>query len=155
MRKIRILATLFFSLVFVQNAFGAKYPMLSKHNFHEYIHALETRDIELLEKRFYSDDFRIYFGKDSMNRKELLEFELTLAQSLNFKFDIEQIVADGSGIAIDAIEHVDILQKTMLPLVGEVHPGEKWKINIIVFYTLTNGKISKINTSFISAEKNE
>jgi hypothetical protein len=44
-----------------------------------------------------------------MDLAGLLEFEKSLKSLADFHFDVRQIVADESGIAIDAIETFDVL----------------------------------------------
>jgi predicted ester cyclase len=134
---------------------GAFAQPLSKENFHEYLSALEDVDAEALESRFYHEDFLLQLGEETMDIAELLEYENQLKSLVDFRFEVKQIVADESGIAIDAIETFDVKRDADVPNIGPARAGEKYELHINVFYGLTDGKISSISANVLSVRKIE
>ena len=128
---------------------------LSKENFHEYLDALENVDAEALVERFYHEEFTFSQGDNTMDMAGLLEFEKSLKSLADFRFHVQQIVADESGIAMDAIETFDVLQDANIPNIGPALKGEKWAVHLIVFYSLRDGRISKIDVNVLSVSKLE
>ena len=128
---------------------------LNKDNFHEYLHALETVNSEQLEERFYHADFSIALGEDTMDVAALLEYEQFLKSLVDFSFDVHQIVADESGIAIDATETFIVKQNADVPNIGPARAGERYELRLNVFYSLTDGKISSITANVLSVEKGQ
>ena len=122
---------------------------LNKENFHEYLDALENVDAEALTARFYHEQFKISQGDSTMDLAGLLEFEKSLKSLADFHFDVRQIVADESGIAIDAIETFDV------PNIGPARRGERWALHLNVFYSLRDGRISEIKANVLSVTKLE
>jgi predicted ester cyclase len=148
----RILATfLLLTLTGFSSADDAQ--PLSKANFHEYLDALENVDAETLTARFYHEDFAIIQGDNTMDLAGLLEFERTLKSLADFHFDVQQIVADESGIAMDAIETFDVLKDSDLPNIGPALRGERWAVHLNVFYSLKDGRISTIKVNVLSVSK--
>jgi hypothetical protein len=96
---------------------------VNKENFREHLDALEDVDTEALTTRFYHDDFTIRAGDSTMDLAGVLEFEKSLKSLVDFHFDVHQIVADESGIAIDAVETFDVLQDADVPNIGPARAG--------------------------------
>lgn len=134
---------------------AAERAALRKENFNEYIEALESGDFDALRNRFYSRDFEITLGDEVMDLDAFLDYEASLRSIMDFDFDIRQIVADESGIAIDAVENITVTSDLENPMLGQVHPGEKWQVHMTVFYTLEQGKIASIGVNMLSAERVE
>ena len=128
---------------------------LNKENFHEYLDALENVDAEALTARFYHEQFKISQGDSTMDLAGLLEFEKSLKSLADFHFDVRQIVADESGIAIDAIETFDVLHDGNIPNIGPARRGERWALHLNVFYSLRDGRISEIKANVLSVTKLE
>ncbi len=128
---------------------------LTKENFREYLDALESVDTEALTTRFYHQDFSIEMGEETLDLAGLLEFERSMKSLVDFHFQVDQIVADESGIAIDAIETFFVLQDAEVPIIGPAHKGERWELHLNVFYTLRDGRISGIRANVLSAQKIE
>ena len=128
---------------------------LNKENFREYLDALESVDTEALTTRFYHEDFSIDIGEDTLDIVGFLELEKSLSSLVDFHFEVDQIVADESGIAIDAIETFVVLQDADVPFIGPARKGERWELHINVFYTLADGKISTIKPNVLSVQKIE
>ncbi len=146
-------ALLFLALVAVGSPAGAQ--SLNKENFRDYLDALESVDAEALTTRFYHEDFSIETGDETLDLAGLLEFERSLKSLADFHFEVEQIVADESGIAIDAVETFVILQDADVPNIGPARKGERWELRLNVFYSLRDGKISSIRANVLSAKKLE
>ena len=128
---------------------------LTKDNFHEYLRALENVDAEALRNRFYHEDFVLQLGDETMDLAGLLEYEAYLKSLVDFRFEVMQIVADESGIAIDVMETFDVKQDADVPNIGPARAGETYELHLNVFYGLTDGKISTINANVLSVEKLE
>lgn len=126
---------------------------LDKSNFHEYLHALESVDSVALKNRFYHEDFSIQLGEDSMDVDALLEYERFLKSLVDFRFEVHQIVADETGIAIDATETFDVKQDADVPNIGPAKKGERHELRLNVFYSLTDGRISAITANVLSARQ--
>lgn len=129
--------------------------MLNKDSFHEYLRALENVDAETLTSRFYHQEFTFSQGDNTMDLAGLLEFERSLKALADFHFNVQQIVADESGIAIDAIETFEVLKDADIPNIGPAREGERWALHLNVFYSLKDGRISTIKPSVLSVEKIE
>lgn len=142
-------------LVFVSMNGPLLAQSLTKENFHEYLRALENVDADLLESRFYHEDFRLQLGDETMDLAGLLEYENSLKSLVDFRFELIQIVADDSGIAIDAIETFDVKTNADVPNIGPAQAGERYELRLNVFYGLTEGKISTINANVLSVRKLE
>jgi predicted ester cyclase len=123
---------------------------LNKENFHEYLTALENVDADVLTARFYHEDFVIRQGDSTMDLAGLLAFEKSMKSLADFSFDVQQIVADESGIAMDAIETFDVLRDGNLPNIGPARKGERWAVHLNVFYSLKDGRISEIKANVLS-----
>jgi ketosteroid isomerase-like protein len=128
---------------------------LNKDNFHEYLAALESLDTDALRTRFYHEDFTIELGAETMDVADLLEYETNLATLVDFHFEVSQIVADESGIAIDAVETFNVKQDADVPILGPSRVGEQYEAHLNVFYGLRAGKIVTIKAYVISVEKIE
>ena len=126
---------------------------MNKETFREYLDALERVDTEALINRFYHQDLEFRAGDVTMDRAGLLEFETSLKSMADFRFDVRQIVADESGIAIDTTETFDILVDADVPNIGPARKGERWQFHQAIFYTLRGGRISRINVNVLSVEK--
>ena len=126
---------------------------MNKETFREYLDALESVDTEALTTRFYHEDFEFRAGDTTMDRAGLLEFERSLKSMADFRFDVRQIVADESGIAIDTTATFEILRGGDLRNIGLARKGERWKFHQAIFYTLRDGRISRINVNVASVEK--
>ena len=129
---------------------------LGKENFREYLDALENVDAEALTTRFYHEDFSIV-GVDgvALDAAALIEFERTLKSLVDFRFVVDQIVADETGIAIDAVQIRTVLEDGDIPQIGPAKKGETWQLHLNVFYTLLDGKILTIKANLLSVNKVE
>ena len=129
---------------------------LSKENFREYLDALENVDAEALTTRFYHEQFSI-IGVDgeALDAASLIEFERSLRSLVDFHFEVDQIVADETGIAIDATQTRVVLIDGDIPQIGPAKKGERWKLHLNVFYTLLDGKILTIKANLLSVRKIE
>ena len=143
-------------LFFVTNACqmnAPETPRLNKENFGDYLRALEDGDFEALATRFYSEDFTISIGEETLDLEAFLDFERSLIPIMDFTFVVNQIVSDETGIAMDAFENITVLQDSDNPLIGPALEGERWQMHINVFYVLTEGRISNISVNTLSMEK--
>ena len=129
---------------------------LNKENFREYLDALENVDSEALTTRFYHEEFSI-IGVDgeALDAASLIEFEKSLSTLVDFHFEVDQIVADETGIAIDATQTRIVLRDGDVPQIGPAKKGEHWKLHLNVFYTLLDGKILTIKANLLSVQKVE
>jgi predicted ester cyclase len=152
--KLRALAPLTL-LVVVAMSNAATAQTLNKENFREYLNALENVDEKALTTRFYHEEFSIIMGDGTMGLAGLLEYEKSLKALADFHFEVHQIVADESGIAIDAIETFDVLKDADIPNIGPARKGERWALHLNVFYSLRDGRISTIKANVLSVEKIE
>jgi predicted ester cyclase len=89
-------------------------------------------------------------GDSTMDLAGLLAFEKSMKSLADFSFDVQQIVADESGIAMDAIETFDVLRDGNLPNIGPARKGERWAVHLNVFYSLKDGRISEIKANVLS-----
>lgn len=128
---------------------------LTKQNFRDYLDALENVDAEALKTRFYHRDFAIQLGDQTLDVDGLLAYETALKELVDFRFEVEQIVADDTGIAIDTIETFTVRKDADVPNIGPARAGDRWRLHLNVFYTLTGGKISSIKANVLSAERIE
>ena len=126
---------------------------VTRENFREYLDALERVDSEALTNRFYHEDLAVHLGEDVLDLRGLLEFEKALRSLVEFHWEVDQIVADDTGIAIDAIETFVVLKDADVPVIGPAKTGDIWKLHFNVFYTLRDGKILTIKPSVLSAQK--
>jgi hypothetical protein len=77
---------------------AANAQSLNNENFHEYLSALESVNSDVLRSRFYHRDFSISLGELTMDVDAILEYEKNLSSLVDFHFEIQQIVADETGI---------------------------------------------------------
>ena len=137
------------------NAWAASAAALGKSNFHEYLEALENVDANALRTRFYHEKFAIRQGDTVMGVDELLAFETSMKEVADCKFNVQRLVADDDAIAMEAIETFDVRENAALPNIGPVLAGERYAQHLIVFYALTDGRISGIDVKVLSVEKLE
>lgn len=126
---------------------------LNKESYGEYLDALVNVDAEALKNRFYHEDFSIRIGEETMDVARLLEFENDLKSLVDAHFEVNQIVADESGIAVDAVETFNVKQDGDVPNVGPARAGEQYDLHLNVFYVLSGGKILTIKANVLSVEK--
>jgi predicted ester cyclase len=144
------------ALLLAMGVHGAAHAQsLNKENFREYLSALESVSSDVLRSRFYHRDFSISLGELTMDVDAILEYERNLSSLVDFHFEIQQIVADETGIAIDAIETFDVKQDGDVPNIGPARKGDQWKLHLNVFYGLKDGKILTIAANVLSVDKVE
>ena len=62
---------------------------------------------------------------------------------------------DESGIAMDAVRTLLVLQDGEVPIIGPARKGDRWEIHLNVFYTLRDDRISNIKPNVISVQQAE
>ena len=128
---------------------------MTKETFREYLEALDNVDAETLTTRFYHRDFSTEMGGETLDLASLLEFERSLKSVADLHFEPNQVVMDESGIAMDAVRTLHVLHDADVPIIGPARKGERWEIQLTVFCTLRDGRISSIKPNVISAQQTE
>ena len=151
----RSVTALILALVMSGVSSAAIAQSVTRENFREYLDALENVDAEALTTRFYHEELTVDIGDETLDLAGLLEYERSLKSLVDFHFEVEQIVADESGIAIDAVETFVVLQDAEVPVIGPARKGERWELHLNIFYGLRDGRISNIKANVLSAQKVE
>ncbi|MDX2380583.1 MAG: nuclear transport factor 2 family protein [Acidimicrobiia bacterium] len=128
---------------------------MNRETFREYLEALDNVDAEALTTRFYHRDFSTEMGGETLDLAGLLDFEKSLKSVADLHFEPVQIVMDESGIAMDAVRTLLVLQDGEVPIIGPARKGDRWEIHLNVFYTLRDDRISNIKPNVISVQQAE
>ncbi len=119
---------------------------LNKNNFHNYIRALTEQDFDALEQ-YYSKDIVVKFGDLSLDHDAVMQYEKGQAAFMDSVMEVHRIVGDDNDIVIEASQ-----VRTMLSDAPDnsMKAGTTFHSRLIVFYTLTEGKISAMEVFNLS-----
>jgi ketosteroid isomerase-like protein len=128
-------------------AYGAdQVEALTKSNFHNYIRALTEQDFDALEQ-YYSKDIVVKFGDLVLDHDAVMQYERGQAAFMDSEMEVHRIVGDDNDIVIEASQ-----VRTMLSDAPDssMKAGTTFHSRLIVFYTLTDGKISTMEVFNLS-----
>ena len=126
---------------------------VSRETFDEYLDALDSVDVEALTTRFYHEDFSAVLNGDTVDAAGLLEFEQLMLSLAEIRTEVDQVVIDNDGIAMDAVRTLTIHDDAEVPIIGAARKGDRWEVRINAFYTLRDGLIATIRPNVISVER--
>lgn len=124
-------------------------PALNKENFIQYFEALESRNFDAL-RGFYSENIKVRFGENTLDLEGVIEYELAQANFVDISMELIRIVGDESAIAVEAVQTQTMTQS---PSDGSLEVGDQFRIHMIIFYTLSNGKITELEVFNLSSEQ--
>ena len=109
---------------------------MTKEEFATYLRALQAHDYTAI-KQYYTDDYRAHFDGATFDRDGVIAVERKLACVADSSWDVLDVVADETGIAIHAILEMRF-QKDAPPdfALGPFKAGKRIKTRFCGFYKL-------------------
>ena len=126
---------------------------MTKEKFAVYLNALQAHDYELI-KSYYTHDYRAHFDGATFDRDGVIEVEKTLASVADSGWDVLDIVADDTAIAVHAFLEMRF-RKDSPPgfALGSFKTGERVRKRFCGFYKLRDGKICEFRVFPFLGEK--
>jgi ketosteroid isomerase-like protein len=122
---------------------------LNKSNFNDYIRALTEQDFDALDQ-YYSKDIVVKFGDLTLDHAAVMQYEKGQATFMDSTMEVHRLVGDDHEIVIEANQ-----VRTMLSDAPDnsVKAGTAFHSHLIIFYTLTEGKISALEVFNLSSKQ--
>lgn len=126
---------------------------MTKEEFRTYLHALQAHDYAAF-KKYYTDDYRAHFDGATFDRDGVIEVERSLASVAESSWDVLDVVADETGIAVHAFLEMRFKKDAPpgFPL-GAFKAGDRIKTRFCGFYKLRDGKICEFRVFPFLGEK--
>lgn len=119
---------------------------LHKNNFTNYIRALAEQDFEALDQ-YYSKDIVVTFGDLVLDHAAVMQYEKGQAAFMASTMEVRRLVGDDTNIVVEASQVRTMLNDTPD---NSMKAGTAFHSHVIVFYTLTEGKISAMEVFNLS-----
>jgi len=116
---------------------------MTKDEFAIYLRALQARDYDKIQQ-YYTPDYRAHFDGQSFDAKGVVAVERKLSELAESHWDVLDVVADDTGVAIHAF--LEMRFKIDAPLdfpLGQFKAGQRIKKRFCGFYKLRDGKIAE------------
>ena len=121
---------------------------MNKQDFQTYTRAFSSCDYEGYS-RFYTEDVVLELGSvgEIKGRQGIVDFYRQMNRSVREVLTIHQVIVDEGGIAADLSMEFQAIDDAPDFVLGAMKKGESIKGGVLVFYTLRDGKISRIRTA--------
>ena len=121
---------------------------MNRQEFTDYTQAFSRCDYDAYS-RFYADDVVLVLGSvgEIRGRQAIVDFYKAMNRTVRETLTVNQVVLDEGGVAADLDMEFRAIADAPDFVVAPMKQGEVIRGGVYVFYTLKDGKITRIKTA--------